>query len=429
MNIFKNKIKIALGITLASGLLFTACNKDVQQFATPTTPANLGISLDSAIKSNPNDSLYYRMILRANGSGVNFVNILRNVSVSNQYTVFVADNAAMRAFLTAATGGAIPTGSPDAVYSGFLSSAFPIASAAGIVSYNIIPQRYDTSAIPNIFPNLQVGTSIQLAPTTAPFITATTYLSKRPSILRVNNIPFTTPMNVSYSNGIIHHVASIATPPQRLIWERLNTDDDLTIFKAAIMRADSGTTGTIVNALLTGPANFTVLAPNNLAMKQFISAATGGALPVGAPDANFIGFLGSNSIPTVLVRGIVVYHLFDDRSNTASSIVSVKRPGRIFTPNLPSSSTNCPTLLSSADSIGRTFPTVGFAATFTGAFVSAATVKGAGNATASNFIINPTPDNSGSYGTMPVTVPYVGKSDQHYVNGILHVIDQVLRPQ
>ncbi|MEJ7611289.1 MAG: hypothetical protein WKF88_08945 [Ferruginibacter sp.] len=278
-----------------------------------------------------------------------------------------------------------------------------------------------------------MGTLIQIAPTTAPFVTLTSYPSKRGNQLWVNNIPMIPPMNVPAFNGIIQHVFTVVAPPQRLIWERLNTDADLTIFKAAIQRADSGTVapGALVTGLLTGPANFNVFAPTNAAMKAFISAATGGAIPVAAPDAVFIGFLGSNSITTRLVKGIVVYHLFDDRNGTLSPAVLNKRAGRTYTVNFPTTPAAVPTLLNSADSIGVTFPRVTLAATFTGPVVSAATVKGFANTTASNLLINSTPDSAPSYGATPPATPvvYIGTSDQNYVNGVLHKIDQVLRPQ
>jgi hypothetical protein len=61
-------------------------------------------------------------------------------------------------------------------------------------------------------------------------------------------------------------------------------------------------------------------------------------------------------------------------------------------------------------------PGIGLQATFTGSFVSSATVKGAANATAAKILINPTPAPSGT-------------SDQFYLNGVLHKIDQVLLPQ
>jgi hypothetical protein len=55
-------------------------------------------------------------------------------------------------------------------------------------------------------------------------------------------------------------------------------------------------------------------------------------------------------------------------------------------------------------------------ATFGATGVTAATVKGLANTSNSNILINPTPAPGGT-------------SDQHYVNGVLHVIDQALRPQ
>jgi uncharacterized surface protein with fasciclin (FAS1) repeats len=59
-------------------------------------------------------------------------------------------------------------------------------------------------------------------------------------------------------------------------------------------------------------------------------------------------------------------------------------------------------------------PGVALKATFGATGVTAATVKGVANPTASNITINPFPG---------------GTSDQNYVNGVLHKIDQVLIPQ
>ncbi len=434
MNTIKNNIKAIVLPALLAGIIFASCNKDVRQFGLPAVTVQSGISLDSLLRATPNDSLYYRMIVRASAGPINFVNLLKAVNVTNQYTLFVPDNNGMKIFINAASGGLVPLAAPDAVFSGFIQTALPVAAAAGIVGYNTIPQRYDTAAISPLFPNMQVGTLIQIAPTTAPFVTLTSYPSKRGSQLWVNNMPMIAPLNVPAYNGIVQHVFTVVSPPQRLLWERLNTDADLTIFKAAILRADSGTVapGALVTAFLTGPANFNVFAPTNAAMKAFISAATGGAIPVAAPDAVFIGFLGSNNITTRLVKGIVVYHFFDDRNGTLSPAVLNKRPGRVYSVNFPPPGlASYPTLLNSADSIGVTYPPVTLAATFTGPAVSAATVKGAANTTASNLLINSTPDNTPSYGATPPASPvvYTGTSDQNYVNGVLHKIDQVLRPQ
>jgi phage tail sheath gpL-like len=99
-----------------------------------------------------------------------------------------------------------------------------------------------------------------------------------------------------------------------------------------------------------------------------------------------------------VVKGLVVYHILGTRA---------------FSVNLPATATSVPTLLNSAIAA---HPGVSVTATFTGPFVTGATVKGLGNPTASTILINPTPAPGGT-------------SDQHYLNGVLHKINQVLRPQ
>ena len=98
------------------------------------------------------------------------------------------------------------------------------------------------------------------------------------------------------------------------------------------------------------------------------------------------------------VKGIVVYHILGNRA---------------FSVNLPTTAANYPTLLNGAIAA---HPGVGLQATFGPTGVTGATVKGAANTTASNVVINPTPAPGGT-------------SDQHYINGVIHKIDQVLRPQ
>ncbi|MFZ1451467.1 MAG: fasciclin domain-containing protein, partial [Ferruginibacter sp.] len=195
---------------------------------------------------------------------------------------------------------------------------------------------------------------------------------------------------------------ALPAPPQKVLAQRVFADADMTILAAAINRADSGvaptTSASLVWALSNFGPNLTVFAPTNQAFKNLISFLTGGAIPPNAPDANFIAFLGSNNVTTQLVKGIVVYHILGNRA---------------FTNNFPTAATSYPTLLNSAV---PTHPGVRLVCTFTGPFVSAATVKGVANATASNIAINPTPEPNGT-------------SDQFFVNGVIHKIDQVLLPQ
>lgn len=419
MKTLLNKYKKGLLPIIAAGMLFASCNKDVQQFPIPVAAASGTISLDSILKTTDNDSLYYLLVKRASLGPTNFVNLLKATNVTNQYTLFVPDNNGMKSFINAISGGLVPLAAPDAVFAGFINANIPVASAVGLVSYNIIPQRYDTASIPNVFPNFPVGTSIFPSPT-APFLTFRTFPSKRPGILRVNTLPMTTPLNVSARNGIIHHVASMIAPPNTtFLWNRIDTDitpsTGLTYLRAAILRADSGTgtPGTLVSALNNPAANLTVFAPTDAVFQATLTALITQALiaqgvPAGTAAAQ-AAFLASTpavfsnpllfgSLTATTVRGIVVYHLF---SNTA------------FTANFPTVTTRYPTLLNTAI---PTHPGIELNATFTGAFASTATVKGLGNATAANVIINATPAPNGS-------------SDQFYINGTLHKINQVLIPQ
>ena len=209
-------------------------------------------------------------------------------------------------------------------------------------------------------------------------------------------------LDIPAVNGVAHRIALVSAPPSRYLIDRLNSDPDLTIFRAALSRADSGAVpaSSLVGALGNIGANLTVFAPSNQAFKNVISALTGGAIPPNAPDAVFIGFLGSSSISTQTVKGIVVYHILG--------------LGRAFLNNFPITATSYPTLLNGGI---PTHPGVSLKVTFTGpATITSATVKGVANATASNIAINPTPDPNGT-------------SDQHFINGTLHKIDQVLLPQ
>ncbi len=86
---------------------------------------------------------------------------------------------------------------------------------------------------------------------------------------------------------------------------------------------------------------------------------------------------------------------------------------RAFLNNFPTTATAYPTLLNSAV---PTHPGVTLTGTFTGPTISAATIKGIANATAANILVNPTPEPNGT-------------SDQFFVNGTIHKINQVLLPQ
>ena len=402
------KIKSGFALLFASMIFISSCNKDPLEIPEePQIPAT-GSTLGDTLKSNADDSLYYRLVVRAGMA--NMLNVR-----STSYTMFVPNNNAMKAFINAISAGAVPLTAPDAVFSGFITSSIPATTAASIVGYNIIPQAVPSSNFGTVFPNLQYPTILNPAPSISPLLRLTTFPSARNGNW-VNNVPLTS-VDEKAANGYIHHSLALIAPPQRYLWDRINTDADLTYLKAAIQRADSGTAapGYLQSALLNIGANLTVFAPTDNAFKTALTGAIAqGLIRMGVPPATALtqatglastpGVFQNPQLYSVLtaqtVQGLVVYHLLGSRA---------------FTNNFPTTPTNYPTLL---NGVLTTHPGVQLSVTFGVPFPTAATVKGQENATPSNIIIN----------SSPLMPDPTGTSDQNYLNGVLHKIDQVLLP-
>ena len=411
-----NKIKnLALLLVCAMAVL-SSCNKDVEQFIEPPVP---GVSSNKALgdtlgtSARADDSLYYRLIVKAG-----LLSTLNNKATT--YTLFVPTNAAMRSFINAISGGAVPIGAPDAVFSGFITANIPAATAASIVMYNAVPQAVNFTTIPGTFPNFQYPSILNPAPQLSALLRLTTFPSNR-NANYVNNVPVIS-AGVNAANGTIYEVAALVVPPSAYLWNRIEADLELSYFEAAILRADADPSapGVLQAALLNIGANLTVFAPVDAAVQPVLFGAlyqgilplviqqlvAGGMTPadaaINAPpvaSAQATGLAstpaGFNSLPIQTVKGIVVYHILAQRA---------------FSNNFPTTPTSFPTLLNGAI---PTHAGVSLVSTFTGPVVTGATVKGAVNATASNITINPFPN---------------GTSDQHYLNGVIHKIDQVLIP-
>lgn len=387
--------------------IFSACNKDVEQFSSNPPSANPSPGLATVLSSSAN-TLYSAIIAKSGMSTI------LNDSTKT-FTLFAPVNAAVKQVITALTGGAVPAGSPDAVYLGFInSSSFPQSTAAGIVSYNILPQKIDYSALSHSFPNLQYPSLLNPAPELSALLRLTVFPSKTNGNF-VNNIPVTS-AGTAAGNGIIYETGAAMVPPTRYLWDRINTDADLTYLKAAIARADEGAAaGTSLTGYLQNiGANFTVFAPTDAVFKATLTGMIYQTLVAqGVPSATAMtqatllasttGVFTNPALASVLtpttVKGIIVYHILGSRA---------------FLNNFPATQTNYPTLLNGAVS---SHPGLGLKLTnITSGMVTAASIKGLVNATAANIIVNPTPEPGGS-------------SDQHYLNGVLHKIDQVLLPQ
>lgn len=380
------KLKTGLLLLTASLFFITSCNKDVQQFPEiiPTPPT--GITIGETVKATADDSLFYKLILR---SGL--LATLNNPNAT--YTLYVTGNAGMRQFVNVASGGQIPVAAPDAVHAGFISTLLPAASAAGIVSYNISPQKLLAAAIPTTFPNLQFPSILNPAPQISALLRLTNFPSRRTNGAWLNAFPIKS-TDMLAANGVIHHTAALVTPPQKFLWDTINTGPQFALLKASIQRADADPTapGALQAALLNIGANLTLLAPDTTAFKNALSALSGGAIAATSPNAVFIGFI--NTLPITTVKGIVVYHILGTRA---------------FSVNFPTTSTLVKTLLNGAV---PTHPGVALQATFVdvpgfGMVAATATVKGAANATPAN----------------------VTAKDNHFLNGVIHTIDQVLLPQ
>lgn len=413
MTRFKNIVRGLLVATVTL-TMFTACNKDPEQMAGPVTPEPIGSTLSQMLQQNDNDSLYYRLVVRSGMSG------LFSGANNNSYTMFVPGNNAMKAFISAASGGLVPINAPDAVFSGFISTQISVTTAAALVSYNTIPQAVTTSGFGNTFPNYMYPTMLNPAPTVSPFLRLTTFLSTRNGNW-VSNIPLVAVDEVG-RNGVIHHSAALNVTPQRYLWDRINTDPELTYLKAAIIRADSASNaggtalpGQLQSALLNIGANLTVFAPTDAVFQGTLTAVitqvlVGMGVPPAAAAAQAAAWAGTPDVFNVpqlrsvltaqTVRGLIVYHILGQR---------------VFTNNFPTVATNYPTLL---NSVITTHPGLGLQATMGTPFATAASVKGMENPAPANIAINASP-------LMPDPV---GTSDQNYLNGVLHKINQILMP-
>jgi len=375
------------------GLSLSSCNKNVPDAVPITYPTASGTSIGDVINTDPNYSFLKAALIRAG--------MLTTLQDNTKlYTLFAPDNAAF-----------IASGIPSEA----AIATIPVTSLVPLLQYHLVSQRITSAQIPSTFPNFQYPSFLNPAPTLSALLRLTTFPTTRNGAW-VNNIPIKQ-ANTLGANGVIHTVAALVAPPSRYLWDRINTDADMTYLRAAVIRADSGVVATspssLVGALNNIGANLTVFAPRDSSFRATLTGAIYQALVAqGVPAATALAQATSlASTPAVFsnpalfsvltaqtVKGIVVYHVFTNRA---------------FTNNFPTALTNYPTLLNSAV---PSHPGVGLTATFGTPFVNNATVKGLRNATAARVLLNPTPEPNGS-------------SDQHYLNGVLHKIDQVLMPQ
>jgi len=414
----KNIKSSLLAAVSALVVLFSSCNKDLEQIPEGIiTPAS-GPSLDQVMRSNPNDSLFYKMVSRV---GLNTA----YADTTKAHTVFVTSNAGLKPVLSAIAaqaGVTLPVNAPDAFFSAFISQ-MPLSVVGALVSYNTVPQKVYSTNILNSFPNFIYPTILNPSPSTQTLLGPVVRLAVYPSTTNgawLNNVPLTG-VDQMASNGVIHHTATMALPGQRYLWDRINADANLTYLKAAIQRADSGVVASqsLQGYLSSFGPDFTVFAPVDTAFKSILTGliaqgliaqglpvqiALATATQLASTPNVFTNPLLAGTLTPQTVKGIVVYHVLGARA---------------YTNNFTTTETAYKTLLNSGI---PAHPGLKIKANFVSPnpFVSSMTVKDVyNNSPAANVILN----------ASPLTPDPIGSSDQNFVNGVLHKIDRVLLPQ
>lgn len=384
-NIFNSNLKNAFAVLFCVVSLI-ACNKDLPQPVPIANSAATGRTIGDTITNFPNFSFFKAAVNR-----VGMMPLL--MDRNSRFTVFIPDNAAF-----------IASGIPSEA----AIATLPIASVGGIVTYHILPgEELPSASISTAFPNVQLptlaGPGVNLPGTAIPF-RLTSFPSKRGGNHWLNNVPFTSPDFIRSANGIVHVISRVATPPSLVVAQLIYGDPNLTLFSALIQRGGTGqpAASTFDSIIKNTGANLTVFAPTNDAMKVFVNQASGGAISLVAPDATFIGFINT-SLPVASAAGLTAYH-FLASPNAAGAVT----PWRTFSVNFSNTATFYKTLVNASVSI---HPGVSVQSFFTGNVVDSMKVLGIG------------------LGSTIATAKPAANFDKHGINGVVHIIDAILRPQ
>ncbi|MBL7704156.1 MAG: fasciclin domain-containing protein [Taibaiella sp.] len=288
-----SNIKMLLLTCLVALGMFSSCKKDENDMVTEK-------SIGTLVAENQNLTLLKAAVVRAG--------LLETLSGNGTFTVFAPDNAAFQA---------AGLGTEAAI------NAVPVEDLKKIVLYHVLGQRYASGAIPDGTNELSSVENIN------------TYVTKNMNGVFVNGAKVTT-ADVTASNGVVHIVNKVLMPPSGNIVALAQSNPDLSLLVAAVLRASEGTTN--VASVLSGNGPFTVFAPTNAAFQA-----------AGFPDAAAIQAADPNTL-----AGILTYHVI---------------AARVF----------------SSDLSEGAMPATVNGGTVTITLSGGAKVKGAGNTTASNI--------------------------------------------
>ncbi len=422
-----NTIRMRFLGALLSLTFLTACNKELPPPKPIETPAPSGETIME--KLNAADYSILKAAIEKAGTFASTTGKLSDILANPEgvITFFAPDNTAiLRSF--ALMGLPADASSLNFFRAGQLDSLLKYHLIGGL--------SLTTNSISPVAPalNLYLQSALLLAPPSPslpPGYRMPIFLGKQGSSGFVNNIPIVQ-ADIAAANGVMHKTYAALLPPDKVIWQTIaaNAGGSYDYFKAAVIRADGGesASGQFQSALSTPNANFTVFVPTDAAFEQTLTqliakALMEGGMPQGdavSAATLLVGVYGPtiisnpSSIPVYgpglaaeitpeLLAGVVAYHIVAQPGTTVVGY-------RNFLVNFPATAANLPTLVNA--SVPQ-HPGLTLQASFGALGITAATVKGLGNATASNVVLNAIPG---------VT------HDIHHINGVIQRIDQVLLP-
>ena len=311
----------------------------------------------------------------------NFSTLKAAVTRAN-LTAFLADRSAVLTLFAPDNDAFVASGIPPAAIPtlrpGFLDTVLRYHILGGL--------RLRAADISEKFPNMYLQSSFLLqAPsaTLPPGYRMPICISRRGNFAWANNIPVKR-ADIIAANGVVHTVSFVIAPPSQVIAQIVAGNPNFTFLMAALARADAGPppgAPQLIPILSNPAANLTVFAPTNTAFQTLLTAL---GLP---PEISSI-----NALPSATVWGIVAYHVLGVRA---------------FAANLPGGTGSLPSLIN-VPIQSRVTVTAPLPPTLV-------EVRGAGN-------------------VLPTTPPTpffarVTTADLHAINGVVHVVDNVLLPQ
>lgn len=245
--------KISFLLILSSVFLVSSCNKD------DDAPAAQNIT--QIVVSSPDFSLLKTAVVRAGLDGT--------LATTQNLTVFAPNNAAFTA-----------AGLTEAVI-----NSTPVATLQAILQYHVLGTKVTSSAVP-VGPNAEVATlsGVKL------------FATKSANGVFVNGVKVIT-ADVSASNGVIHVIDRVLTPPAGNIVVTAQAVPTLSYLVAAVLRADAS--GTSISGALSAAGPLTVFAPTNQA---FIDA--------GFPTIASINAANPNTLKNILLYHVIAARVF-----------------------------------------------------------------------------------------------------------------------